>query len=72
MKITKAELFDEFIVDINNEKQQLDFKIEAELRKRGWVHSSSHPGSIWLWSKKIGKRTYHVPTSTAIHMERNL
>ncbi len=57
--------FDEFVLDINNEKEQLDWKVDAELRRRGWGRSSHHPGALSLWSKN----GYTVDRTSAIHIE---
>ncbi len=35
------------------------------LKDSGWVHSSAHPGSYWLWSKNY----YHLPTTIALTIE---
>jgi hypothetical protein len=51
-------------------EEQLGFAKDQFLRDRGWKHSSSYPGSQWLWSKKIEDVEYKgVTTSSAIHME---
>jgi hypothetical protein len=52
-----------------NEKEQIDYKMDDLLRKKGWSQSSSHPGCIWLWSKDIKGKTYVVNKATAIHMQ---
>lgn len=65
------EEFIEFMFDIQNEKEHLDIKVDSELRKRGWVSSSSHPGSLWLWTKTHNGITYSVSRDVAIYMEKN-
>jgi hypothetical protein len=58
------------VADLRWLEEQLGFAKDAFLRKRGWTHSSSHPGSLWLWSKTINGVAYHgVSRSTALHME---
>ena len=45
---------------------------EQYLHGHGWSHSSSHPGAYWMWTKRIGKRTYHVQTDLALTLEETL
>lgn len=56
-------------VNAENEKEQIDFKMDALLRKKGWESSSSHPGSMWLWEKTINGTKYVVNKSTAINIQ---
>ncbi len=39
--------------DIDLEIEQLNFKKDAWLRKKGWNHTSGTPGCLWLWKKEI-------------------
>jgi hypothetical protein len=39
------------------------------LRDRGWEYSSNHPGSLWLFSKIIGRKLYVCDQTTAIALE---
>jgi hypothetical protein len=60
-------------VDAAIQKEFLDYRIAAYLRKKGWKHTSSTPGSIWLWEKKLDDdRTVLVDTKAAIHMQEYL
>lgn len=54
------------------QEEQLGFRIDAFLRSRGWGHTSSTPGSLWLWTKLIKGHEYFVPRDTAMHMEATL
>lgn len=56
--------------DLKNEREEIDFKEDALLRKAGWEHTSSL-GCIWLWKKKIGKETVYVNKATAIWFVEN-
>lgn len=39
---------------IENEKEQLDYKLDAHLRRCGWDYTSSTvPGCYWLWEKTL-------------------
>jgi hypothetical protein len=68
--MSKKQSFDDQLADLENEKEQIDFQIDNLLRREGWEHSSSHPGCMWLWSKRIRGRMYHVPKETALRMSR--
>jgi len=48
----------------------LDQRKRALLRATGWTCSSDHPGCLWLWSKTIRNRTYHLDQQTALWMEQ--
>jgi hypothetical protein len=56
-------------LNFENQKEQIDYKMDDLLRKKGWSQSSSHPGCLWLWSKDIKGKTYIVNKATAIHMQ---
>ena len=58
--------------DIDDAREQLRFAEEAWLRKQGWEHTSSTPGSYWLWDRDIGGRRVLVDTNMAIKMTREL
>lgn len=56
--------------DIDFEKEQLDFKADALLREKGWKETSSTPGSLWLWERKLDDgRIVLVNKASAIHMQ---
>ena len=52
--------------DLDFEIEQLGFEKDALLRNAGWEHTSSTPGCLWLWKRKIGRETYLVNQSSAI------
>ena len=52
--------------------EQLQFRVDAFLRSRGWTHSSSTPGSFWMWSKTIDGQTYYVGHANALGIESSL
>jgi hypothetical protein len=56
---------------LDHEETMLRFRKEALLRARGWKHSSSHAGAFWMFSKRIGRRTYHLPFDMAWALESN-
>jgi len=49
--------------------EQLRFRIEAFLRSRGWKHTSSTPGSYWLWHKTIDGVPLYVDRDHALGIE---
>jgi hypothetical protein len=49
--------------------EQLDFKVEAYLREKGWKHTSDTPGSYWMWEREIGGRVYLVERATALRIQ---
>lgn len=52
------------------EKEQIEFKLDKLLRQKGWESTSSTPGCLWLWRKKLTNgEIYLVNKSTAIHMQ---
>ncbi len=56
--------------NIRDAEDQLRSCGEAYLRARGWDQSSSHPGSYWMFSKKIGRKTYHLHYKDAVEFQR--
>lgn len=57
--------------DVEFTREQLEFRIDALLRKRGWKSTSDTPGCLWLWEKKLPDgRVALVNKSTALHFER--
>lgn len=60
------------VAHLNWLEERLGFDSDAFLRSRGWAHSSSHPGSYWLWSKEIDGKMYHVPKDMALSMEQRI
>jgi len=35
------------------QRQQLDFRVEAWLRREGWKHTSDTPGCFWMWQRAL-------------------
>ena len=57
-------------LNAENKKEQIDFEMDALLRKKGWESTSSTPGSLWLWQKTLKDgRTVLVNKNSAIHMQ---
>jgi hypothetical protein len=53
------------------QEEQLRFRVEAFLRKRGWTHTSSTPGSFWMWFKNIDGVPMYVTQQHAMSIERS-
>jgi hypothetical protein len=49
--------------------EQLSFRVDAFLRSRGWEHTSSTPGSYWLWGKTIDGKAFWVDQAHALGIE---
>jgi hypothetical protein len=57
--------------DVRYEREQLEFRVDAFLRTRGWKHSSSNPASIWLWEKALADgRVVLVDKDAALQFEQ--
>ena len=53
------------------QEEQLGFRIDAFLAKRGWKHTSSTPGSFWMWHKTIDGVPMYVNREHALGIERS-
>ena len=51
------------------QKDQWSVRVDAFLRKRGWNHTSSTPGSYWLWNKVIDGKSLYVDQGHALSIE---
>jgi hypothetical protein len=45
---------------------------QTALRAAGWKHTSSTPGSYWMWEKEMEGKTYLVDQATAVRIQENL
>lgn len=69
-------------LDLDHDREQAQYAREAHLRACGWKHSSTHPGSYWLWSRELvpghtregplPAREYHLPFDLAWSIQRQL
>ena len=50
-------------------REQLDFGEAELLRRRGWTHGCSGPGSFWHWSKRIEGEHFQCGQSMALALE---
>lgn len=46
---------------VRYEREMLEFKVDAYLRSKGWEHTSSTPGCLWLWVKLVKWTTLEFP-----------
>jgi hypothetical protein len=53
------------------QEEQLGFRVDAFLHSRGWRHTSSTPGSYWLWHKTIDGVPLYVDRKHAMGIERS-
>lgn len=59
------------VSEVEFAREQLEFRVDALLRKRGWKHTSSTPGCLWLWEKTLSDgRVMLVNKSTALYFEK--
>lgn len=55
--------------DIRGAQQSLHWKAEAHLRASGWKHTSSTPGSYWMWEREIEGRIFLVEFESAMRIQ---
>jgi len=58
--------------EIRYQGEMLDHRIDAFLRSKGWKHTSSTPGCIWLWEREIGGRLMLVDRATALSAQAEI
>lgn len=69
---SKTPLLD-FFAAAEGRHQRIEEEVGQVLRKQGWTHTSSTPGCLWLWEKKLPDgRTVLVDRGTALLFEREL
>lgn len=56
--------------DIDDVREQLDFRVHEYLRQNGWKTTSDTPGSLVLWEREVRGRVVLVSMDTAVHMQR--
>lgn len=57
--------------DVRYEREQLEFRVDAFLRTRGWKSTCSNPASLWLWERMLGDgRVVLVDKDTALAFEQ--
>lgn len=65
--------FLDFIAENDWKHQDATYELESVMRHRGWEHTSSTPGCVWMWQKELpGGRVAIVPLATAVHFETEL
>lgn len=61
----------ETVQDIDSAREEVEFKVDAFLRARGWKSTCGNPASIWLWEKKLKDgRVLLADKDTALMFER--
>ena len=57
-------------LDARYRREQLEYRVDAWLRSKGWKSTSSTPGCMWLWERTLEDgRTVIVNKSTAESMQ---
>lgn len=51
------------------QRREADDAVATALRKAGWLHTSSTPGSRWMWQKQIGGQIYSVSEAEAARIQ---
>lgn len=57
---------------INAAEQALVGRKEKYLRTKGWEHSSSTPGSRWMWFKEVDGRHYGCGADDAFRIQKSI
>jgi hypothetical protein len=52
-------------------RQGADDIVSKALRDSGWKHTSSTPGSRWMWQKEIDGRVYSVGRDEAERLQEH-
>ena len=52
------------IDDARHEREMLEFQVDALLRRKGWAHTSTTPGCLWLWTKEVVWKTRDIIPGT--------
>lgn len=55
--------------DVRFQREQLDYEIQAHLRRKGWEYTSGTPGSLWLYCRTIDGTRYAVTQDAALHIQ---
>ena len=67
-QLLKDNLYDE----VEDKKRDLNNLKEGILRKHGWHHSCTFPGSFWLWVKEVKGETIATTMDVALNIEANM
>lgn len=53
-------------------EQEAHDVVTRALCRAGWSHTSSTPGSVWMWQKEIDGKVYSVDQDRAAEIQENL
>lgn len=69
---SKTPLLD-FFQEVEYRHELITNEVDHVLRKRGWTHTSSTPGCLWMWEKKLPDgRTILTNRECAMRFEQEL
>lgn len=51
------------------QRGMLEYDVDAFLRSKGWKHTSSTPGSFWMWEREINGRVLLVDKDHALAIQ---
>lgn len=67
----KQSTFD-IVSHLRSTREDLEYRVDAFLRERGWKSTSSTPGAYWLWEREVKGRTILVEKEMALNIEEYL
>lgn len=53
--------------DVSHGRETLEYAVDTFLRKKGWTHTCSTPGSLWLWEKEVEWHTHELVRRSVAH-----
>jgi len=58
--------------DVRAAQEDLGYAIGAFLRAAGWAHTSTTPGSYWMWVRELDGRKIMVDQATALALQHEI
>ena len=58
--------------EVTEQRQDLEYRVDAFLRRAGWEHTSSTPGSYWMWQREINGQKLLVDKEHALSIQAHL
>lgn len=57
------------VYEARGKREDVEYEIDAFLRSKGWNHTSSTPGCLWMWEREIDGRRVLVDKEHALSMQ---
>ncbi|WP_437310115.1 hypothetical protein [Sorangium sp. So ce388] len=57
------------VQEVRHRRETLEFDVDAFPRAKGWKHTSSTPGSFWMWEREINGRVLLVDKGHALAIQ---